>query len=227
MLHGEGAGNFFEDFRKWFKSHDKKRVDNRDWSEYLLYASDYPYFGDIHAQKLIKYIINKRFFDTGGTIKDIRNIMGLNQIKLLPEYSLPQKKDSGSILPSVLLSNALNQGINPYGVAIKIIAELLANNKIDISRFCLQFKDSWNEISEDVLLNILKRTNNEEIPTLLTTILKNQLALFAPLNREVTWNKFGYRYFNPKDRKFFASLLKQNYLALDEKQAISCLNQIF
>jgi len=38
MLHGEGAGNFFEDFRRWFKSHDKIRVDNRDWSEYLLYA---------------------------------------------------------------------------------------------------------------------------------------------------------------------------------------------
>ena len=49
----------------------------------------------------------------------------------------------------------------------------------------------------------------------------------APLNRETTWNKFGYKYFNPKDRKFYASLLKQNYLALEEKQAISSLNQIF
>ncbi len=227
MLHGEGAGNFFEDFRKWFKSQNKKRVDNRDWSEYLLYASDYPYFGDIHAQKLIKYIINKQFFDTGGTITDVRNIMGLNQLKLLPEYSLPQKKNSGSPLPSVLLSNASNQEVNPYEVAIKAIAELLVNNKIDIRRFCLQFKDSWDEISEDVLLYVLKRTSSEEFPTLFTTILKNQLTLIAPLNREVTWNKFGYKYFNPKGRKFYTSLLKQNYLALEEKQAISCLNQIF
>ena len=140
MLHGEGAGNFFEDFRKWFKSQDKKRVDSRDWSEYLLYASDYPYFGDIHAQKLIKYIINKRFFDTGGTLNDVRNIMGLNQLKLLPEYSLPQKKDSNSPLPSVLLSNALNQIVNPNEIAMKAIAELLITNKIDIRRFCLQFK---------------------------------------------------------------------------------------
>jgi len=227
MLHGEGAGNFFEDFRKWFKSQDKKRADNRDWSEYLLYASDYPYFGDIHAQKLIKYIINKRFFDTGGTISDVRNIMGLNQLKLLPEYSLPQKKDFPSPLPSVLLSNALNQELNPKDVAIKAIAELLVTNKIDIKRFCLQFKDSWSEISEDVLLNILKRTSKEEIPIFLTTILKNQLTLIAPLNRGATWNKFGYRYFNPKDRKFFVSVMKQNYLALEEKQVISCLNQIF
>ncbi|MHA1486218.1 MAG: amidohydrolase family protein, partial [Promethearchaeota archaeon] len=227
MLHGAGAGNFFEDFRKWFKSNNKKRVDNRDWSEYLLYASDYPYFGDIHAQKLIKYILNKQFFDTGGSISDIRNIMGLNQLKLLPEYSLPQKTDSTSPLPSVLLSNALNQVANPNEIAIKAIAELLVTNKIDISRFCLQFKDSWSEISEDVFMNILKRTNNEKIPIILTTILKNQLTLIAPLNRGTTWNKFGYKYFNPKDRKFFTSLLKQNYLALEEKQAISCLNQIF
>ncbi|MBY9014839.1 MAG: amidohydrolase family protein [Candidatus Lokiarchaeota archaeon] len=227
MLHGEGAGNFFEDFRKWFKSQDKKRVDNRDWSEYLLYASDYPYFGDIHAQKLIKYIINKQFFDTGGNIRDVRNIMGLNQIKLLPEYSLPQKKNSDTILPSVLISNASNQEVNPYEVAIKAIAELLTNNKIDISHFCLQFKDSWNEISEDVLLNILKRTSKEEIPIFLTTILKNQLSLIAPLNRDAIWNKFGYKYFNPKDRKFFSALLKQNYLALEEEQAINSLNQIF
>ena len=227
MLHGEGAGNFFEDFRKWFKSQDKKRVDSRDWSEYLLYASDYPYFGDIHAQKLIKYIINKRFFDTGGTLNDVRNIMGLNQLKLLPEYSLPQKKDSNSPLPSVLLSNALNQIVNPNEIAMKAIAELLITNKIDIRRFCLQFKDSWDEISEDVLLNVLKRSNNEEILISLTTILKNQLTLIAPLNRETIWNKFGHKYFNPKDRKFYASLLKQNYLALEEKQVISCLNQIF
>ena len=112
----------------------------------------------------------------------------------------------------------------------------MINSPVDIKFFlrypflkknCLQFKDSWNEISEDVLLSILKRTSNKEFPIFLTTIPKNQLTLIAPLNREVTWNKFRYKYFNPKDRKFYASLLKQNYLALEEKQAISCLNQIF
>ena len=57
MLHGEGAGNFFEDFRKWFQANNKYRVDNRDWSEYLLFATDYPYFGDRHAEKLLIYVI--------------------------------------------------------------------------------------------------------------------------------------------------------------------------
>ena len=63
MLHGAGAENFFESFRKWFITKNKEQVDNRTWSEYLLFATDYPFFGDIHAENLIKCIINKQFFD--------------------------------------------------------------------------------------------------------------------------------------------------------------------
>ena len=226
MLHGEGAGNFFEDFRRWFKSHDKIRVTNRDWSEYLLYASDYPYFGDVHAQKLLKYIINKQFFDTGGSLNDVRNIMGLNQIKLLPEYNLPQVRKDGPALPSTIISNALNENINSYEIAVKALAKLITENKIDIKRFCIQFKDSWNEFNDDVLLNTLKRATKEEVLIILTKIVKDHITLLAPLIKEVPWNVFGYRYFNPKDRNFYASVFKQNYLATEEKQAVDCLTHM-
>jgi len=227
MLHGEGAGNFLEDFRTWFKAQNKIRVDNRDWSEYLLYASDYPYFGDVHAQKLLKYIINKQFFDTGGTIKDVRNIMGLNQIKILPEYNLPQNKNNGSSLPCTLISNPSNSNPTSYEIAIKALAKLIVDNKVDIKRFCIQFKDTWDNFSDDILLNAFTPTNKEEVPIMLTQLVKDQIALFAPLNKETAWNKFGYKYFNPKDRAFFASIFKQNYLATDEKQTVECLAQIF
>ncbi|MBA7641669.1 hypothetical protein ES703_49354 [subsurface metagenome] len=227
MLHGEGAGNFLEDFRKWFKANNKIRVDNRDWSEYLLYASDYPYFGDIHAQKLLIYIINKRFFDTGGTIKDVRNIMGLNQIKILPEYNLPQNKNNGTSLPCTLISNPSNSNPTSYEIAIKALAKLIVENKVDIKRFCIQFKDTWDNFNDDILLNAFTPTTKEEVPIMLTQLVKDQIALFAPLNKEAAWNKFGYKYFNPKDRAFFASIFKQNYLATDEKQTVECLTQIF
>jgi predicted TIM-barrel fold metal-dependent hydrolase len=227
MLHGEGAGNFFEDFRKWFKANNKIKVDNRDWSEYLLYASDYPYFGDIHAQKLLIYIINKRFFDTGGTIKDVRNIMGLNQIKILPEYNLTQNKNNGSSLPCTLISNPSNSKPTSYEIAIKALAKLIVENKVDIKRFCIQFKDTWDNFNDDILLNAFTPTTKEEVPIMLTQLVKDQIALFAPLNKEAAWNKFGYKYFNPKDRAFFASIFKQNYLAKDEKQTVDCLTQIF
>ncbi len=227
MLHGEGAGNFLEDFRTWFKAQNKIRVDNRDWSEYLLYASDYPYFGDVHAQKLLTYIINKRFFDTGGNIKDVRNIMGLNQIKILPEYNLPQNKNNGSSLPSTLISNPSNSNPTSYEIAIKALAKLIVENKVDIRRFCIQFKDTWDNFNDDILLNAFTPNNKEEVPIILTQLVKDQIALFAPLNKKAAWNKFGYKYFNPKDRAFFASIFKHNYLAKDEKQTVECLTQIF
>jgi len=227
MLRGEGAGNFLEDFRKWFKAHNKIRVDNRDWSEYLLYASDYPYFGDVHAQKLLIHIINKRFFDTGGTIKDVRNIMGLNQIKILPEYNLHQIKNNGNSLPCTLISTPSNSNPTSYEIAIKALAKLIVENKVDIKRFCIQFKDNWENFNDDILLNAFTPTTKEEVPIMLTQLVKDQIALFAPLNKEAAWNKFGYKYFNPKDRAFFASIFKQNYLATDEKQTVECLTQIF
>ncbi|MBY8988215.1 MAG: hypothetical protein KGD61_07150 [Candidatus Lokiarchaeota archaeon] len=226
MLHGEGAGNFFEDFRSWFKSQNKISVDNRDWSEYLLYASDYPYFGDVHAQKLLKYIINKRFFDTGGTLNDVRNIMGLNQIKILPEYNIPQVRKDGPALPSTIISNVTNDKTDTYEIAVKALAKLITENIIDITKFCIQFKDSWNEFTDDVLLNTITRTTKDKHLLILTKIVKHQITLLAPLIKEIPWNVFGYQYFNPKDRKFFASVFKQNYLVTGEKQAVDCLTHI-
>ncbi|MFX1587513.1 MAG: amidohydrolase family protein [Promethearchaeota archaeon] len=224
MLHGEGAGNFFEDFRKWFKANNKYRVDNRDWSEYLLYASDYPYFGDLHCQKLLKYIINKQFFNTGGTIRDVRNILGLNQIRLLPEYNIPLVRKDPKPLPSTIISTTSN---NSYEMTLRILAKLITDNKIDIKSFCLQFKETWDKFNDDILLNIVKSTTKEEIPLILTDLVKNHLSLVAPLNKGMEWNKFGYKYFNPKDRAFFASAFKQNFLATDENQIINCITQIF
>ncbi|MHA2287584.1 MAG: amidohydrolase family protein [Promethearchaeota archaeon] len=227
MLHGEGAGNFFEDFRNWFKSQNKITVDNRDWSEYLLYASDYPYFGDVHAQKLIKYIINKQFFDTGGTLNDVRNIMGLNQIKILPEYNLPQVNKNGSNFPTTIISNTQNISMDSFEIAIKSLAKLIVDNKLDIKRFCIQFKTTWDEFNDDVLLHTIKRANNEDVLIMLTKLIKDKITLFAPLIKEIAWNKFGYKYFNPRDRKFFSLIFKQNYLTLEEKQVVDCLNQIY
>jgi len=229
MLHGAGAGNFFESFREWFISNGKETVDNRTWSEYLLYASDYPYFGDRHAEKLMIYIINKQFFDTGGTIEDTRNILSLNQLKILPEYNLPQVKKDVKILPSTMVSNpAFQQNkVSSYDIAIHGLAKLIADNKIDIKKFCLQFENSWNTFNEDVLMTMVKNSTKEEIDVFIANIVKDQIAVLAPLQRNMTWKKFGYKYFDPEDRDFFAALFKQSYLAMDVSKVIESLNQVF
>jgi predicted TIM-barrel fold metal-dependent hydrolase len=229
MLHGAGAGNFFESFRKWFISNNKQRVDNRIWSEHLLFASDYPYFGDVHAQKLMKYIINKQFFDTGGTITDVRNILGLNQLKLLPEYNASQNQKDSKSEPSLIVSNPLfhQNKISTYDVSIMALARLIVENKFDIKRFCIQFKDSWNTFSEDVLLTTISKNTKQERNLLLMNLVKDQIALFAPLQSSIEWKKFGYNYFNPEDRAFFALVFKQNYLTMDVIKTVDTFSHIY
>ena len=229
MLHGTGAGNFFESFRKWFKSNNKERVDNRDWSEYLLYASDYPYFGDVHSQKLLKYVINKQFFDTGGTIRDVKNILGLNQLRVLPEYNLPQQQKDLKNPPSLTVSNPLYQQNkeSTYDTAINTIAQLIVENKIDIKKSCLQFEDSWTTFNDDVLLTIVSSKSKQERNILLMNLIKNMVFMFAPLQSNTEWKKFGYKYFDPEDRAFFASLFKTNYLSMDIAKTVETFTHIF
>ncbi|MFX1375145.1 MAG: amidohydrolase family protein [Promethearchaeota archaeon] len=229
MLHGAGAGNFFESFRKWFKSNNKERVDNRIWSEYLLFASDYPYFGDVHAQKLMKYIINKQFFDTGGTVLDVKNILGLNQLKVLPEYSLPQNQKDLKNPPSLTISNPMFKTNNEstYATAINTLAKTIVENKIDVKKFCLQFKDSWATFTDEVLLTIISNKNKQERNILMMNLIKDQISMFAPLQSNIEWKKFGYKYFDPIDRAFFAALFKQNYLSMDLNKTVETFSHIY
>ncbi|MFX0008409.1 MAG: amidohydrolase family protein [Candidatus Hermodarchaeota archaeon] len=229
MLHGAGAGNFFESFRKWFQSHNKKSVDNRDWSEYLLFATDYPYFGDAHAQKLMKYIINKQFFDTGGKLTDVRNILGLNQLRILPEYNTPQYQKETKAIPSILVSNPQfkQNKVSAYDTSVMALARLIVDNKIDIKKLCIQFKDTWDFFSENVLLNIQSNNTKEEKDILLMSLVKDQIALFAPLHSTIDWKKFGYNYFNPEDRAFFASVFKSNYLSTDVSKTVDTFSHVY
>ncbi|TFG25800.1 MAG: hypothetical protein EU532_11330 [Promethearchaeota archaeon] len=230
MLHGEGAGNFFMDFRNWFKNNNKINVDGRDWSEYVLFASDYPYFGDVHAEKLMIYIINRQFFDTGGTLQDTKNILGLNQIRVLPEYNLPQIKKDAKRLPSTIISNPnMDQNkFSAYNTAIEALAKLITMGTIDIKSFCMQFNENWNQFNENIFLNVIKKNTNEEIPLYFTKLLEdNSISLLAPLGPDNEWKKFGYKYFNPEDRAFFASIFKQSYLATDINKTFECLAQVF
>jgi hypothetical protein len=230
MLHGEGAGNFFKDFRKWFKDNNKIRVDGRDWSEYILFATDYPYFGDVHAEKLMIYVINKQFFDSGGTIQDVKNILGLNQIRILPEYNTSQIKTDARFLPSTIISNPIydQNKISAYDTGIEAIAKMIVDNKIDIKRFCIQFENNWSIFNENIFLTLIKNSTKEEVPLYFTNLVEDHsISLLAPLNRDTEWKKFGYKFFNPMDRKFFASFFKQSYLATDVNKTIECLSQVF
>jgi len=233
MLHGSGAGNFFESFRKWYIKNNKEKITGKKWSEFLLYGSDYPYFGDVHAEKLIIYIINKQFFDSGGTLNDAENILGLNLIKLLPEYNLPQIEKNNVMVRSTLIPNIqLGQGPPqdniPLNIGTKIIAKLLSDNTIDISKLCFQFKESFENYNNEALLKTVSKTSPNKILNLLfMNLLQNQLAIITPLKNDSKWNKFGYKYFNIEDHEIFNSILSNSYPTNDINQATQIISQIF
>jgi predicted TIM-barrel fold metal-dependent hydrolase len=219
MLHGEGAGNFFEDFRSWFKNNNKFSVDNRDWSEYLLYASDYPYFGDVHAHKLMKYIINKRFFDSGGTLKDTRNILGLNQLKVLPEYNLPLTQPQTSNSASTIITQVSSES-SSYEMGLKVLARLIVDNKIDIKKICIKYDDTWENFN-NIVLDIENLALKKQVLMSIVELIRNKLLLVSPLSDHVDWNSTSLKYFDPKNRAFLAAAFKQAYLAMTEEQAMN------
>ncbi|MGV9171638.1 MAG: amidohydrolase family protein [Promethearchaeia archaeon] len=228
MLHGEGAGNFFNDFRQWFEQNNKQNVDGRDWSQYLLFATDYPYFGAVHAQKLLIYIINKRFFDSGGTLTDTKNILGLNQLRLLPQYNVPYQNQNSKTLPSTMVSTLTNQQekLSAYKLALHAIAEAIAGNKLDIKDFRFQFHESWETLSKDIMITAVKKRSKEELPLQIINLIDDQVSLVGSLNPDMAWNKFGYKYFNPEDRAFFSSLFDTCYLGTDKSSVCQGVNQI-
>ena len=171
------------------------------------------------------YIINKRFFDSGGTVADTRNILGLNQLKVLPEYNLNPEQKYKKSLPTTIFSQAVPT-ISPYELGVNVLAKLIVENKMDIKKFCIQFKTKWDDFN-NVLIEAVKSNTKEEILLTFMELVKDQISILAPLSQTSKWNSWDMKYFNPKDRSFFASVFKQAFLATDEAQAINCLNQIF
>ncbi|TXT59111.1 MAG: Amidohydrolase [Promethearchaeota archaeon] len=227
MLHGEGAANFLKDFRTWFKKNNKKNVDGRDWSEYLLYATDYPYFGEVHAEKLLIHLFSKDFFDQGGTLKDTKNILGLNQLRILPEYSLPLKSSKANNTSSFLVTkNPGKEQQTPSQIITTSIAQLLSENRVDIKKILLQFKNNWYNLDENIILEVSKPNQSEKNELLVMNVVKDYISYITPLSSKLEWKKFGYEYFNPDERAFFASSFKGSQVKNDPVQLKTALQQI-
>ena len=107
------------------------------------------------------------------------------------------------------------------------IAQLIVENKIDIKKYCLQFKDTWASFNDDILLTTIWSKSKQERTILLMNLVKNLVSIFAPLQSNIEWKKFGYKYFDPEDRAFFASLFKLNYLSMDVEKTVETFSHIY
>ena len=142
---------------------------------------------------------------------------------------MPQISKLSQQLPSTIISSLNVQGNigSTYDMAINSLARLLIENKIDIKKICLQFNDTWNKINDAVLLTTNSISKKTDINLLLMDLIKDRISLIAPINQEVKWKNLGFKYFNPEDRAFFASLFKTYFLATDQNKLMECLAPIY
>ncbi|MHA1371271.1 MAG: amidohydrolase family protein, partial [Promethearchaeota archaeon] len=82
MIRSPEFNSFIVDFMR-------KSPAGKEWSKHIMFGSDFPYFFERHAKDIISFLFSKEFFDAGGTIQDLKNIMGLNLLRMLPDYNIP------------------------------------------------------------------------------------------------------------------------------------------
>jgi hypothetical protein len=245
MLHGMGAGKFFADFRNWFKTNNIKERntqqfnDKRDWSEYVLFASDYPYFGPQHAQGLLIYLFNQEFFSTGGTLKDTANILGLNQLKLLPEYSMgytSQTPKFGSAIihaPSQLSVQSLSvadQSIKTAKLSelrYLALAKLIEEKKMNIENYMIKMGEKFDTTQEDCLLLATFPQGPELIPIIVKNLVKDKLDFLGVMPQGETWRyDFFEKFSDPLTRSKYAKMFSQSWPAKNPSEAVDMIGKI-
>ena len=246
MLHGKGAGLFLADYRKWFhqnnikKKHTELYNDPRDWSEYLLFASDYPYFGPQHAQGLLVYLFNKEFFDSGGTLQDSANIMGLNQLRLLPEYCEPfissSKKTGSAIIqaPSMLSNSSLSalpnelKGATLSELRYLSLAKMIEEKKMNIEKFILKTGPKFETNVEDCLMiaSFEQTQNPELLPIVVRNLIKNKLDFIGILPEGAQWSHDSFeRFSEPLTRIPYAKMFAQSFPAKIPSEAADMISK--
>ena len=139
----------------------------------------------------------------------------------------PYTRAESEFMWRLVRQTGLTNKESSFATAITTLAKTIVDNKIDIKKFCLQFKETWAEFTDDVLLTIISNSKKQERNILLMNLIKDQITIFAPLQSNMEWKKFGYKYFDPVDRAFFAILFKTNYLSMDVNKTVETFTHIY
>ncbi len=232
LCQGKAVEQFFLTFRMWCERNQIERKTGRKWSEFCLYASDYPYFQELHAKSLIENIIQPVFFENGGTIDDIENILGLNQIKIFPEYGmLKPKKNSPKINQiSTLIKNSNDPSIqntifstsNLKSLMFQTIANLIDDDVIDIRKHIFQFSDNWSCYDNNALFVTNSKKDNQKIINLvLMEMIKGNIGLISSIADESEWNPMGFKFFNKNDNLALKQMFKNSTYVTKSEEASS------
>jgi predicted TIM-barrel fold metal-dependent hydrolase len=222
MLHGKGCSEFYLSYMDWYNTH-KKGTDKR-WSEHIIFGTDFPYFSAKHACDNITFLISEKFIENGGTIIDTENILGLNILKTFPEYHQPQIQQETCKASYVHFPVHVGFPNNGSDTATKILARLVEEKIIDISKINFMFSESFQNYQNELLINT--QSDSKNIKYLYMNFIKNKYSLLSNLIQNEVWNPLGYKYFNPNEKTFLLRNFPFNF-GNDESQLYNSFRNLY
>lgn len=237
LCQGKTVEQFFLTFRLWCERNQISQKTGRIWSEFCLFASDYPYFQELHAKSLIQNLIDPIFFENGGNLQDLRNILGLNQLKLFPEYGksikFPPVVPISLMVESSLKANS-NASTSPemvqtaQDIMYQSVAKLIEENQINIKRVLFQFEKFWDSYQNETILYTSTKRNPEQIvPLILLNIQKDHLGLISTIPENFDWNPLGSKYYDVKTSKIFREIIGRSLSSNNAIDAKTHLSNIY
>ncbi|MEM2957761.1 MAG: amidohydrolase family protein [Candidatus Jordarchaeaceae archaeon] len=138
----------------------------RNWSEKILFGTDYNYFDVPHAVQFISFVLGNDF---PGTSEDAQRILGSNLLKLVP----PFKRETKSTFRKVHVSSELAE-LTEKTLA-KQIADLVSSETYDLSGidFFIDPHPKFQVRPQDFKITISRRENEncEDINLIVLSML--------------------------------------------------------
>jgi len=239
LCQGKTVERFLKSFRIWCQQNRVQEKTGRSWSEFCLYATDYPFFQEVHASALISNLISPIFFENGGNVQDVQNILGLNQLKLFPEY-----KQSFSFSTPAPAISSLIQAKSPMNPATKkknslpnvasqetmfqSVAKMVGDGVFDINRIYLQVSQAGDTSANNaVFMTSRSKFPNETIPLLALTVDPAQFSLLATLPPNSIWKPNGYNYFDQNTRQMFRECFEKTSPAQNPQEASAIISKAY
>lgn len=162
-VHDAGIPRLFEEAKEILQPNLGRY---RNWSEKILFGTDYNYFDVPHAVQFISYVLSKDF---PGAPEDAQRILGSNLLKLVPPFKRKIKTDFAKVHVPIELAELTERTL------AKEIMELVGNASYELS--CLDFfidpHPNFKVRPRDFKLTISNRKNehDEDINLIVISVL--------------------------------------------------------
>jgi hypothetical protein len=216
------------EFEQFIVDFMKKSSAKKDWSKHIVFGSDFPYFFERHAKDILSFLLTKPFFDAGGTIEDVKNIIGGNMLRWLPDYNNSMVTQVNPVPNPVAVHVKDGENGTSQELIARVVAKLVDKAGMDVTKFLPMFRESFGNASKnEYLLGTRWAVDGEQKDLLFMCMnLFGNMYGLGPLGENASWNKFGYAYFSDEGFAAMKALADVNVIE-DAEDAVKVFKTLF